>query len=124
MPPNNPLNSHYKELFSRPENNSDVFYTKGHKVIQMQESQKQPKLKESMGNRRLAHKLMESEAFGSPRESPSPEKSPDQSELNKKITKGFEQHKSIYKNKMQIQPETMRKDSKEKDNFIQGKDNN
>ena len=80
IPPKNPLISHYKELFSRPENDSDMFYTKGHKMIQMEEPEKDRK---RGGNRGLAQQLMESEAFGPLRElSPSPDQSGRKSEIN------------------------------------------
>jgi hypothetical protein len=74
----NPLIGHYKELFSRPENDSEVFYGEGHKIMKMprrdyQNTNRRPN-NQMYNQRNLAKDLMESEQFNIPGpRTPSPE---------------------------------------------------
>ena len=83
MTSKSPLISHYKDLFSRPENDSDMFYTKGHKIMEMQESnfnEERQNKKEEGYSEILKPRMRDSNDYDHSREVlQSPEMSPDQS---------------------------------------------
>ena len=55
---------HYKELFSRPGNDSETFYREGHKIIRMQKNTyKDRRATRKNNSRDHRRKLMESEDF-------------------------------------------------------------
>ena len=67
LPGTNPLIGHYKELFSRPGNDSEVFYGEGHNIRKIQGKSKQRSHeKRNYTQRKLAKDLMESEQFHMP----------------------------------------------------------
>ena len=75
LPEGNPLIGHYKELFSKPENDSELFYREGHKIIKMQNKNKKTSTSQKRRSQKMAEDLMESEQFNvSRRRTPSREK--------------------------------------------------